>query len=240
MRIRLIPFVALALTACSVGGGPIGKPANIYGVPQRTASIYTDDVSNLSVFKKNVAEAKQVSSAFFGRPAADPAYVFCDTEKCDRRFSLRTVKGAGPRAKTVGDQLIVIGTRGRDQVIITHEQVHADLHSLFSLVDVIRGRVPAWFDEGLAGYVAKDKRLFDYPNLAEAEFVMEAVTARQFMAITNASSWHRVYGAGTALVGDMDQKLGRAGLLAFIDTVAQSGDFDAELKRVMGPGWPRQ
>jgi hypothetical protein len=235
----LIPATALFLSACMTPTSDVTNAGVIKGVPQAAPSIYTNDTANLGVFKSRIAEAKRVSSAFFGRPSANPAYVFCDTDACDGQFTLRTAKGAGALAKTVGDQLIVIGTGGRAQVIITHEQIHADIHSRFSLIDVLRGRLPAWFDEGLAGYVAKDTRIRKYSNLNDAKFVMSAKTAGQFGGLLSDATWQQTYGAATSLVVDMDRRLGRQGLLAFIDRVAAGADFNAELGRVMGPSWPQ-
>ena len=234
----LIPAVALFLSACSTSE-PLSKGDSIKGVPQVAPTIYTNDTVNVPLIQARVTEAKRVSSAFFGRPSANPAYVFCDTLACDGKFTLRTTKGPGPRAKTVGAQLIVIGTQGRDQMTITHEQVHADLHARFSLVEVLRGDIPAWFDEGLAGYISGDDRLIDFQNLVNARYILSARTANQFAAMIKSNSWQHAYGAGRSLVADIDQRLGRAGLLSLIDRVAAGADFNTELVRVLGPKWPQ-
>jgi hypothetical protein len=238
IKFSVITVSALFLFACSTSG-PLNKGDNIKGISQASPAIYTNDTTNLEVFKQRVAFAKSKTSAFFGRPASNPAYVFCDTEVCDGKFTLRTKAGPGPRAKTVGAQLIVIGTQGRDQMTITHEQVHADLHARFSLIEVLRGDIPAWFDEGLAGYISEDDRLIDFQNLVNARYVMSARTASQFASMIKTKSWQHAYGAGRSLVADIDQRLGRAGLLSLIDRVAAGSDFNTELVRVLGPKWPQ-
>lgn len=77
----------------------------------------------------------------------------CVSDECDRRLG-----GKGAKARAFGDRFIHVSPAGRDTVFLAHERTHIETHARIGSWALMRGRLPAWFDEGLAVIVSGDDR----------------------------------------------------------------------------------
>jgi|GEM_PF-5560686 len=115
---------------------------------------------------------------------------------------------------------------------MTHERIHVDLHSLMGPSDILSPRLPAWFDEGLAGYLSNDLR-YDPMLPNDALWIKEAQNFRDWSKMTRAHGRKQTYGAAKTLVAEIDQSLGRDGLRTLIDDVAVSRDLNTALSKAI-------
>lgn len=86
---------------------------------------------------------------------SSPKVLACVTDACYRRIG-----GGGERGVAVMNQAVMLSPRGIDPVIASHEMSHVELHAR-------GGKVPQWFDEGLAVVVSDDRRYLAAPDPAD-------------------------------------------------------------------------
>ncbi|MDA7948134.1 MAG: hypothetical protein MPJ78_11745 [Hyphomicrobiaceae bacterium] len=78
-------------------------------------------------------------------------------------------------------------------MIIAHELAHIELHGRIGEVGLLRGALPAWFDEGLAVIVSKDERYLEILPNGELSCV---TTTDEGDLPASISEWGRVAGQG--------------------------------------------
>ncbi len=94
------------------------------------------------------------AQSFYSGSIDLPIVLVCTTAKCDAGISGMQ----GEKAKTYGTWITQISSRGIDKRTIAHELSHVELRRLIGYAAVGQGKIPAWFDEGLAVIVSKDDR----------------------------------------------------------------------------------
>ncbi|MDD8024482.1 MAG: hypothetical protein PHX82_15385, partial [Paracoccaceae bacterium] len=93
---------------------------------------------------------------FYGVPRGHLRILACETSACDRRLGGR---GAAAVTYSLGPVSVVrLAPRGLSQTILTHELAHTETHARLGVIGQIRGRLPAWMDEGLSVLVSDDPR----------------------------------------------------------------------------------
>ncbi|GIH75649.1 hypothetical protein [Planobispora longispora] len=93
------------------------------------------------------AAGRRVHDFYGGRESA-PRVLVCATDDCYRRIG-----GGGERGIAILNRAVMLSPRGANEVIAAHELSHVELDSRIG-----PGRVPRWFDEGLAVVVSGDPR----------------------------------------------------------------------------------
>ncbi|CTQ50851.1 hypothetical protein [Jannaschia donghaensis] len=103
------------------------------------------------------AEAKVAE--WWGEVPDRPRILVCGSYDCDG-----ALKGPGPYAQAYGRHLLIVHARlGLEspqlrRAILAHELSHTLVASRVSLLDLWRGRMPAWLNEGLAVLASGDPR----------------------------------------------------------------------------------
>ncbi|WP_425049485.1 hypothetical protein [Psychromarinibacter sp. S121] len=201
----------------------------LYDLTEAAPNVYIDDPAAAPRVLKMIAAAEDNVAAFFGELQTDPVWVLCTTTDCEDRMGMRA------NGMTYGFHLILMGPRGVNEMILTHERVHAELHRYMSITDVLGPKFPAWFDEGLATYLSGDDRPWMPADARESDWILEAKDFFSWVRLREGRDWRDSYGAAARLVAEIEQVAGRDGLRDLIRRVGENGeDFDAVYAEVMG------
>ena len=154
-------FVFLLLTlglvsACS--NTPVHKSSqksSNKGMKLAAKNIYVDPKMSdqqCQRFLKVVNQSKTEISRFFGGMKSAPTIYACTTKSCFRKFG-----GVPAKAKAIGDNTVILSSKGLNKVTLTHELAHVELHKRLGSAKVWN-KVPMWFDEGLAVLACDDPK----------------------------------------------------------------------------------
>ena len=215
LLLTTVPFIAPAVAA-------YGCP-HCYGLERLTDRIYVEremSVADRAALQDIVGRAAKRVEVFYGSFDRAPVLLVCGTSACDRKTG-----GRGARAEKYGSVFIRVSPRGISETILTHEFSHAELHGRIGAWRMLRGSLPAWFDEGLAVVVSDDERYLAPGATAAARCRAEpdADARVGFLA------WGSVAGKTPGLYAQaacrmlrwMEANGGRAGLLATVDEIAE-------------------
>lgn len=177
--------------------------------------------------KTDVEAAEARVQLFYGTFARRPVLVACSTEECDRRLG-----GRGARATTMTMpfvSIIRLAPRGLNLTILTHEFSHVELHRRIGVLKLLRGAIPAWFDEGVAVIVSDDDRYLK-PGLTVQDRckrdVARPLPVSAFVWAPEAGRDPMLYADAACLVLRwMDINGGRDGVLRQIDAIAEGQNF---------------
>jgi hypothetical protein len=175
-----------------------------------------------------LGEARRSVADFFGDPASDPRILICASEDCYHRLG-----GGGSRGKAYADAALVLSPRGIDPVIAAHELTHIAFHHRVGLRAMVRGAVPAWFDEGLAVVVSDDRRYLAPPQAADRCLVTSdaPLPAKRRAWGRAAGTDHQLYAKAACRVATwMGANGGAPAVLRLADAVAAGRPF-AEVYR---------
>lgn len=175
----------------------------------------------------DITEARKRVATMYGSAEADPLWLVCVSEDCDRRIG-----GKGARAVTYGWHIVRVSPRGRTAVVLAHELSHAELHRRIGWWALATGGYPAWFDEGLAVLVSRDSRMLDLTRVSAPR--CRVVMADADVKRLPRSSWEwademwrtrDLYERAACVVARWYQTAGRNGVLALIDDLRSGQDF---------------
>lgn len=201
----------------------------LFGLSQAAPGLWIDDPAQGPGAEELIHEANAVVADFFGPLETRPFFVFCTTQACADRFGLR------PNGLTYGHRLIVIGPKGQNPTIVTHERAHAEVHRSLRLSDLWHQRIPTWFDEGLATHLSGSTRVDRPADPRDADWICAARSFRDWGRVHTDRGWRSTYGAAARLVDEIEAAHGRAALRALVEAVEAGADFDTEYARLM-PG----
>lgn len=226
MLAKLIHFLGRLLLPTGIASGiyaffliPNGYRAfapQTFGLTQMSERLYVDDAREVGSLRGLIATADAETEAFFGPLKTRPTWVICTTQSCADVLDLRA------SGLTYGYHLLVIGPRGVNERTMTHERVHAELHQYLDLSDALSPRFPAWFDEGLATHLSGDQRVNRPANPRDADWILEAERFFDWLRIRRERTTRDRYGAAATLVEEIEDKVGRDGLLALIRDVGEN------------------
>lgn len=134
-----------------------------YGLEKLESGLYIESgasVRDIADLKSRIAIAKQRLGEFYPNLAAAPTLLVCVSPGCGARLG-----GKGAKAMTYGVFFVRVSPDGRNETILAHELAHVELHDRIGNLALLRGALPAWFDEGLAVIVSRDERYLT-PNAA--------------------------------------------------------------------------
>ncbi len=168
--------------------------------------------------------ARREVAEFFGEMRSNPRIVVCRTYACAGRFGASGAKGIA-----YGWHAVLLAPSRVFEVIATHELVHIELHWRMGLIGWALGRVPAWFDEGLAVVVSNDPRLRQAVGRRAVEGVMQIESYLGAWAkYTEQVGWREAYGAAATRVRQIERRIGRDGLKSLVRRLVNEGNL-AEL-----------
>lgn len=148
----------------------IGITAIVYALPSSAAAVcpacygFQEARSGIYVQKKTgddervaivgtIDEARTKLTEFWGPLEAKPRILVCSDDDCFRRLG-----GGGRRGMSLFDRVAVLSPRGSNATIAAHELSMNELHHRIGLWAFATGRMPVWFDEGIAMYSSNDLR----------------------------------------------------------------------------------
>jgi hypothetical protein len=174
--------------------------------------------------------ARHQVEAFFDNQIPRASILICTTETCYRRAEGR---GGVSKAVSWSDKVLIVSPRGINVTIMAHELTHVEFRHL--LGTVAYARVPSWFDEGLAVYVADDRRYLAPAGAKDRCLVSGSDT----LPISNAGWWDvmshkptRAYALAACRVSRwMGQERGRDGLIDLIRKMRAGQDFGSAFSR---------
>ncbi|MCO4054640.1 MAG: hypothetical protein HEQ16_11440 [Bosea sp.] len=125
--------------------------------------------------------------------------------------------------------IIRLAPRGLNLTILTHEFSHVELHRRIGVLKLLRGAIPAWFDEGVAVIVSDDERYLNPGATAHDRCKREVarpLPVSAFVWAPEAGKDPMLYADAACLaVRWMDINGGRDGVLRQIDAIAEGQDF---------------
>lgn len=230
ISLALLTLTATAAYAAIPGSHRALTPV-AFGINHIGNGLYTDAPERRVEFEMLFTSARKRSEAFFGAMQNTPRIIICTQQECADTFDLK------PRGLTLGKHLVFLGPKGVNEMILTHELAHIQLHSDLGLSDIYKPRIPAWFNEGLATYLSADPRVTSFSS-QDAQWIRQAQSFRDWGRLHSTYDWPETYGAAKSLVRDLQIQIGDDGLRALIQIALDIGDFDVALDRVVGPNWP--
>lgn len=229
----LVGIVMLLLLAGGAAAAAIPGPQRAlcpqcFGLIDIGDDIFTDDSAEATRLRQLVATADAEMAAFFGSPLnSHPRYLLCTTPQCVATF------GGGPTGITYGWHLIRISPQGLRPAIVTHERLHAELAARMGWGTIWYDRVPVWFNEGLATYVAGDDRFDQAYSAADIDWIKAGVSREQWDRLLQERDWVAGYGAARAAIDDLDARIGHGGLRLLVERLAAGEDFDTALAQLL-------
>ncbi len=215
-----VPTPYRAMTPTFFGAAHIGGP------------LYTDAPKRAEELRELYKESRSNVSGKLGAFRHDPARVIlCTTTDCQRRF------GFGTRGLALGKQAILLGPKGINAMILTHELVHIHIKADVTARDYVAPRFPAWFDEGLATLLSEDPRLTRYAP-EDAAWILEAQTFRDWRRMTTDDTWRDTYGAAQSMLREIHTQIGWDGINDILRKTTSPRSFQKALEAQMGPEWP--
>ncbi|MDF0598389.1 hypothetical protein [Psychromarinibacter halotolerans] len=229
--VRFLGLCVRSVAVAAVVGGALAFAAvpspyraftpDLYDLTEVAPDVYIDDPTAAPRVLQHIEAAKANVQAFFGPLQTDPVWVLCTTSECEARM------GLSANGMTFGFHLILMGPRGVNEMIMTHERVHVELHRNLSAADILGPKYPAWFDEGLATYLSGDDRPWMPANPRESDWIREAKDFFSWVRLREGRDWRDSYGAAARLVAEIEEVAGREGLRDLIRRVGENGeDFD--------------
>ncbi|HXW72691.1 MAG TPA: hypothetical protein VEK34_14915 [Methylocella sp.] len=219
--IGIIYFVQPALLAMSfpgyfgfepVGGGVYVEAAMPKELRMRLASA--------------IREGEAKAEDFYGQLEAAPVILACATKPCWQKLG-----GGGAKGISYANIGIRIALAGIDPVILAHERSHTELHERLGLTNFVLGKMPAWFDEGLAVIVSDDARYLFPKNARDRCRVVESAgdfPVRKTDWTRAAGADHDLYArAACRVLRWMNAAGGKNAALALITKVSEGVPFEA-------------
>lgn len=214
--VAVVAFPSMAATACP----------GCYGLERVAPSLYVErglPAERRATILATLEQARHRVAEFYGGRRSSPRILACGTQECYRRIG-----GGQERGVAVLNRAVMLSPRGLNQVIAAHELSHVELHERLGPA---AGKVPRWFDEGLAAVVSDDRR---YLRTA-SERRPDRCRIRSDEALPETlSDWlggaseggQRLYAVSACRVSRwLDDQGGRQGLLALVDRLRAGEEF---------------
>jgi hypothetical protein len=227
--IRRAILLAIAVVAAALVAVPVFVPAaaayacpSCYGFVAVSPDVYierTAGEAERTLFLESLAEAEDRVSEFYPERDTDrPVFLLCLTQSCDQRSG-----GKGAKAEAYGARFIRVSPQGRNTTILAHELSHVELHGRVGSEGLLPGRLPAWFDEGLAVIISRDERYVEI----DAEGELSCSSSESGDLPVRGSDWGREAGEGRRPIYAMAacrtlEWLDRRGGVSAVAAVAQA------------------
>jgi hypothetical protein len=163
IRRALLAACAASLTACGALHNARMWFPNASGMDEVNARLYVEPAMSgpqREALQHQIELGRAQVEAFYGSVTTTPYFVACVTTQCAVRFG-----SYGEPATAFGDMAIRLSRSGRLTQLVAHEWSHAELFRRAGGWRHI-GKIPRWFDEGVAVVVA-DEALHSPANWQE-------------------------------------------------------------------------
>jgi hypothetical protein len=127
-----------------------------YGFQEVSPDIYVQKTTANNqrvVTVGTINEAREKLTQFWGPLEAKPRILVCSDDECFRRLG-----GGRRKGMSLYDRVAVLSPSGSNVTIAAHELSMNELHHRIGLLAFATGRMPIWFDEGIAMYTSNDLR----------------------------------------------------------------------------------
>jgi hypothetical protein len=123
------------------------------GLIEVSPGIYIDDPAATRRTLMMLEAAERRVARVFGKGDRRPVVLVCRTEACEAR-----VAGPSQAPHTLGVaygwSFVRLSPRGLTEDVLAHELTHIEIHRRIGLVAIATGRLPAWWNEGMATIIA--------------------------------------------------------------------------------------
>ena len=180
-------LAGLAAVAALAGCGSLNSfrmaAPGVFGQERVGAGLYVEPTmapEQRRQLAEQIAAGRERVEGFFGPLESAPFIAACATAECARRLG-----SYGERAAALGDGAIRLSHNGLAAPLVAHEMTHTEVFRRVGGWWAV-GRLPRWFDEGLAVVVA-DEPLHSEANWAEIQRRGLAVPA--FTDLVTRAQW---------------------------------------------------
>lgn len=246
MKIRryILHSLALVLAMCGIAAAAIPGPQRafaptLYGLSEISPNVFTDDVSQKDKWLDIEASANERTEGFFGTLLSNPRYILCSHLACEHSFGKN-----GNVAQSYGWSLIHIPPKALENrsvgvILMSHERVHAELTYRWGASAIWDGKIPSWFNEGLATMVSQDYRVRSFYGQLPAyskedrNWIEGSKYFWDWNRFVGERGWHTAYGAAGEKVAQMQARVGQAGLRRLMDSAIYYGGFEEIMSEMM-------
>jgi hypothetical protein len=190
-----------------------------YGFKENADRLYLDGAmgkEEIAAVEAVHAEALQRVRDFWGTFDREPMILVCGSEACDARMGYR-----GAKARAYGGTFILVFSKGRTAAFFAHEFSHVELFSRLGTWRSVTNAVPAWFNEGVAVLVSRDRRYV----VTNDDGALGCKTAPDGPLPATFRAWGRA-------AGDKSRPLYAMAACAVLDWMAQNGGREGVLDAV--------
>ena len=244
IRHTLIVAGAACLSACGALHNARMWFPGASGMDEIHAALYVEPAMSAEqrgALQRQIELGRARVEAFYGSITTAPYFVACVTAQCAARFG-----SYGEPATAFGDMAIRLSLDDRLPRLVAHEWSHAELYRRAGGWRHI-GKIPRWFDEGVAVVVADEalhapahwdeiaRRGLSTPPLTELVSRRDWAAAVQKYGETRGddpSNLRVVYSTAGHEVRAFVACAGSAGVAAVLDAVQADEPFDAAYARV--------
>ncbi|MCU0911553.1 MAG: hypothetical protein MUE98_09490 [Rhodobacteraceae bacterium] len=126
------------------------------GLTEVAPGIYLDDPAATRRTLMMLEAAERRVARVFGKGDSRPVVLVCRTAECEAR-----VGGLWQAPHTLGVaygwSFVRLSPRGFSEDVLAHELTHIEIHRRIGLIAIATGRLPAWWNEGMATIVASGR-----------------------------------------------------------------------------------
>ncbi|WP_168797870.1 hypothetical protein [Pacificoceanicola onchidii] len=220
-RILLAGIAALTLAACALPGPQQAFAPGLNGLTEIATGVFSGDPAQAEEQLSAYEAGRKRAEAFHKGVAVVPdRTILCSTPACAERFGLKVAGLA------YGHRLVLIGPEGLTPATLGHEFSRVAIARRIGARGMLRQSLPRWFDEGLAVWISPDPRYKAPKTVAEAEWITEAQSLRDWKNTVTRENWPHAYGSAGLLVATLAQEMGSDGLNTLIDAVANGAEFN--------------
>ena len=219
-------LVALLLAAALPGPHRVLYPQS-FGLTEIRPRVRTDAPHRADELARLANTARSRVRTYFRDEPPKPTLVLCGTRRCAEAFG---ITGNG---LSIMDMAVMVSPGGLTLGTLTHEMTHNRLHRRMGIRNLIRQPFPTWFDEGLATHVAGHPNWQGEITAAHRDRIRRVNRFWQWDEAYRTLGVGRAYATAAREVAGIENRIGRAGLLALIADAEAGADFDQTLARLM-------
>ncbi|WP_062788593.1 hypothetical protein [Aquitalea pelogenes] len=198
-----------------------------YGLKEAQHGIYVQrslSAAQQAGIVSMIESAQHELTDFWGPLQASPRILVCSDEGCFRRLG-----GGGRRGMSLYDKVAVLSPRGSNVTIAAHELPMNEMHHRIGWWAFTVGRMPIWFDEGIAMIASDDLRYLLPAGQADRCLVSSSAAMPTGMLEWNKSALtdHQLYAKAACRTSQwLTAHGGTPAVVALVDRMASGSSFE--------------